>query len=79
MAAIDPAVARHRAAVAGRTRAVRNGECPPQTLADAKRDLAEAKIAAYIEKALVAAPPLSDEQLSRLAELLKPAPHGDGV
>ena len=41
-------------------------------LVDAKRSLAEAKIAAYVEKVLAEAPPLSDEQRTKLAELLRP-------
>jgi hypothetical protein len=41
-------------------------------LVDAKRGLAEAKITAYIEKVLAQAPPLNDEQRTRLAELLRP-------
>ncbi|WP_131812477.1 hypothetical protein [Mycolicibacterium fortuitum] len=38
----------------------------------ARRDLAEAKIAQYVERVLATAPPLSDEQRTRLAELLRP-------
>ncbi|MGV0772291.1 hypothetical protein [Mycobacterium syngnathidarum] len=38
----------------------------------ARRALAEAKIAAYVNKVLSQAPPLSDEQRTRLAELLRP-------
>jgi excisionase family DNA binding protein len=33
----------------------------------------------YIEKLLAEAPPLSDDQLSRLAELLRPARQGGGA
>jgi hypothetical protein len=40
---------------------------------EAARDLNAAKLEAYIEKTLAAAPPLSDEQRTKLAELLKPA------
>ena len=36
------------------------------------RELAEAKIADYIERTLAAAPPLTDQQRTALAELLKP-------
>lgn len=42
-------------------------------LKKAERDLAAAKASAHIEKILAAAPPLTDEQRIRLAELLKPA------
>lgn len=41
-------------------------------LVDARRELAEANIAAYVEKTLAQAPPLTDEQRARLAELLRP-------
>lgn len=38
-----------------------------------RRQAATEKIAAYIERTLAAAPPLTDEQRTRLAELLAPA------
>lgn len=45
----------------------------PEQVEDRRRDLAEAKIADYIDKVLASAPPLNDEQRNRLAELLRPA------
>ena len=45
----------------------------PEQIEDRRRDLAEAKIADYIERVLAEAPPLTDEARSRLGELLKPA------
>lgn len=39
---------------------------------EARRDLNAAKIEAYIEKLLATAPPISDEQRTRLAALLRP-------
>jgi hypothetical protein len=36
------------------------------------RDRTEALVAAYVRQVLAAAPPLTDEQRTRLAELLKP-------
>lgn len=42
-------------------------------LLDAKRDLATAKIEAYIAKTLADAPPLSDDQLATLTRVLAPA------
>lgn len=42
----------------------------PEQLADAKADLAEAKIAAAIKNALKNAPPLSDERAQRIAAIL---------
>lgn len=44
----------------------------PDQIEDRRRDLAEAKIADFVEKILTSAPPLTDEQRTRLAELLKP-------
>lgn len=44
----------------------------PDQEPDKRRALAEAKIADYVEKVLAQAPPLSDDQCARLAELLKP-------
>lgn len=40
-------------------------------LVDARRDLAAAKLAAYIQRTVDAAPPLSPEQRDRLALLLR--------
>ena len=62
-------VAHRKARVASLTRSRTPDD--PEFVA-AKRDLAEANIADYLEKVLAAAPPLTDEQRSRLAELLKP-------
>lgn len=53
--------------------AVRRGD-PPQVIEDRRRDLAEANIAAAIERALSKAPPLTDEQCARLAERLRDVP-----
>jgi hypothetical protein len=44
-------------------------------IASARADLAEAKIADYVERVLAEAPPLTDEQRTRLAELLRPVRH----
>jgi hypothetical protein len=44
----------------------------PSKIASARAELAEAKIADYIERMLSEAPPLTDEQRTRLAELLRP-------
>ena len=38
---------------------------------DARRNLAEAKIADYVQKVVSSAPPLTDEQLERIAGLLR--------
>jgi hypothetical protein len=46
-------------------------------LIGAKRDLAEARIASYIQRILADAPTLNDEQRSRIADLLRPRDHLD--
>jgi hypothetical protein len=77
---ISRATAHHRGQIAGLKRAIRNGERPVDdpALVDAQRGLAAAKITDYIEKILSQAPPLSDEQRTSLAELLRPARQGGG-
>ncbi len=81
MARISPAAAHHRASIGALTRAIRAGERLPDDPAlvdaNAKRGLAEAKISDYIEKVLAQAPPLTDEQRIRLAEMLRPARQPD--
>lgn len=44
----------------------------PVVIEERRRELAEARIADYIEKTLAKFPPLTEEQRVRLAELLKP-------
>ena len=41
-------------------------------LVNARRDLAAAKLDAYIQKVVAEAPPLTDEQRDRIAALLRP-------
>ena len=65
----DPQVAAARARVAALSRPDAGDDT---RRAEARRDLNAAKLEAYIEKTLAAAPPLSEEQRSRLAELLRP-------
>ncbi|WP_326548702.1 hypothetical protein QGN32_11610 [Mycolicibacterium sp. ND9-15] len=62
-------IAHHKARVAAYTRSRTPDD--PDFLA-AKRDLAEARISDYVERVLAQAPPLNDEQRTRLAELLRP-------
>ena len=45
-------------------------------LVNARRDLAAAKLDAYIQKVVAEAPPLTDEQRDRIAALLRPAGGG---
>lgn len=58
-----------RARVAALTRS-RKSDDPD--LVDARRNLAAERLAAYIEKTVAAAPPLTPEQRTRLTELLRP-------
>ncbi len=64
-----PTVAHHRARVGALSRDRRPDDS--EFLA-AKRDLAAANIEEYVNRVIAAAPPLSDEQRTRLAELLRP-------
>lgn len=51
----------------------------PEAEAQARRELAEAKIADHIRRVVDAAPPLTDEQRTRLAELLRPVRREGGA
>lgn len=53
--------------------AATNGPDSAQTI-DARRDFAAARLDDYIRGTLAKAPPLTDEQRTRLADLLWPAP-----
>lgn len=55
-------------------RARRAGDQDSSAVNDARRELAEAKLAAYIEQVLADCPPLSPEVRSKLAVLLKGCP-----
>jgi hypothetical protein len=63
-----PSAAHHKAHLAAVTR---HHPDRPELRAAAKRDLAAANIAAYIEKVVAEAPPLSNEQREKLALLLR--------
>ena len=66
----SPAAAHHRAALAG----LASGGVPPDDprYDEHRRGLAAALLTDYIERVLAQAPPLTDEQRSKLAELLRP-------
>ncbi|ATD70348.1 MULTISPECIES: hypothetical protein [Gordonia] len=66
----------HRARVAALSRVKRPDD---PALIDARRDLKLANIESYVGKVLAEAPPLTDEQRTRLAELLRPARQGGGA
>lgn len=67
---MHPEVSKARARVAALSRADIGD---PSKKLEAKRDLQAAKLQDYIERTLAVAPPLTDEQRTRLAELLRPA------
>lgn len=50
--------------------AARSGDA--DKIAEARRDLAAAKLQAYVEKIVSEAPPLTPEQSERIAVLLRP-------
>ncbi len=59
-----------RSRVANEVKKCKASGSDPQSLRvlDARRDLAEAKLQAYIERTVASAPPLSPEQRDRLAQ-----------
>lgn len=69
-------VAHHRARVAALSR---DRAPDDHDLLDAKQQLRVAKTAEYIRKLVEEAPPLSDDQRARLAELLAPVRKGGGA
>ncbi|EPQ76925.1 hypothetical protein MMMB2_1586 [Mycobacterium marinum MB2] len=75
MPSISPAADHHRARISGISAAIKAGKRPPDDpeLNAAQQSFEQAKIDAWVDKVLASAPPLSDEQLTRLAELLRPA------
>lgn len=66
-----PSVARQRGRVAGLSRSRPADD--PEFIA-ARQELAAANIAAYVEKVVASAPPLTDEQRDRLTNLLRGGP-----
>lgn len=75
MPSISPAADHHRARISGISAAIKAGKRPPDDpeLNAAQQSFEQAKIDAWVDKVLASAPPLSDEQRTRLAELLRPA------
>jgi hypothetical protein len=65
---VDPAVVSARGRLANATR-----YWPDDDHTEIRRDLTEAKIAAYIQRELAQAPPLTPAQRDRLRVLLEPA------
>lgn len=66
----------HRARVAALSRS-RTAE--DADLIDARRTLKAERLAAYVAKTVAEAPPLTDEQLARVAALLRPMAGGDAA
>lgn len=66
---------KHAAVAVARAERVRQTAASPDSereVVEARRHLAETKLADYIERTLATAPPLTDEQRRRLARLLTP-------
>jgi hypothetical protein len=79
--AVSPATAHHRGRVAALSRD-RDPDDPD--LIEARRDLRAEVLAEHVSRVIAAAPPLSDEQLSRIAALLRagavtPLPNRESV
>lgn len=69
MTALTPLQARNKLGAA-----TRYGDA--DQIADARRDLAAAKLAAYVSKTVAEAPPLTPAQRDRIAALLRPTGGG---
>lgn len=65
---ISPAVAHYRAKIAAKSRVLAPDN--PELLA-AKRDLAAEKLVEHVQRAVDAAPPLTEDQRTRIAALLR--------
>ncbi len=63
-----------RARVARLSRAIKRGERPTHDpeLTEARRNLRALRLEEHVQRVLAEAPPLTDEQRTRLAELLRP-------
>ncbi|ULE32589.1 hypothetical protein [Mycobacterium sp. IDR2000157661] len=68
--ALSKAAAHHRAKIGALSRSRPDDDVD---LIEAKRGFKEAQAADYIERVLSTAPPLTDEQRMRLAELFRPS------
>lgn len=66
----------HRGRVAALSRS--RSKSDPE-LINARQELAAAKLAAYVEKVVAEAPPLTDAQRDRIATLLRPSKIGGGA
>ncbi|MGH3634339.1 MAG: hypothetical protein ACRDTS_09630 [Mycobacterium sp.] len=65
----------HRGRIAGLSR---DRQADDPELVDARRGFVAARLEDHINKVLAAAPPLTDEQRTRLAELLRPVRRNGG-
>lgn len=63
----------------GRVAALSRSRASDPEFIAAKTDLVAANIADYLIRTLAAAPPLTDEQRTRLAELLRPVRRSGGA
>ena len=66
--AISPAAAHHRARIAALSR---DRDPNDPELVDARRSLRAETLAEHVSRVIAEAPPLSDDQLSRVAALLR--------
>ena len=73
MAPLSPAAAQHRARIAA---LARTKPADDPELVEEKKAFWTQRIEDYVRDTLEKAPPLSDEQRSRLAELLRPVRGG---
>ena len=63
----------------GRVGGLTRRGAPPEKIEAARADLAAENMASWIKRKLAAAPPLSEQQLSRIRAALPPAGASDGT
>jgi hypothetical protein len=73
MAALTAESAHHRARIAALKRCIKTGERQPDDpeLIEAQQKLATAQLMEHVERIIADWPPLTDEQLDRVAALLR--------
>jgi hypothetical protein len=71
--ALSGTAAHHRAVIASIERCIKNGERQPDDpeLIEARRALAEVRLTEHIERVVSSWPPLTDDQVNRIAARLR--------
>jgi hypothetical protein len=79
MSKLDPLEPANKVVFARNRLGVASRGSDPDAIADARRELAAAKLEAYVAKVVAEAPPLSPEQRDRIALLFRAPIGGDAA